>query len=261
MEVLQKASNHVREAIGLLDNTWAELQNGGRGNEHFFTAVETLIHSYASIGRHETGKEVSRQAIAFLPNGELTSHSKNFLDRSYRKLGTEYRLEILRLQLEHQISLGATDLSTIATTARDLFNSSNRWKLLNESDLLLLRAAYNVWKPLGADNKTSHVLGDLLIRELERGKKVEEIQAIMEERWKHCLETLGPLHHATVEAGKALGTQDILEMAWDAHKEQYGTSDPVTLKLGEDLADSSKDKELTIKMYRELFNFSWASTA
>ena len=250
------------KAIGLLDNTWAELQNESRENEHFFTAVETIINSYASIGRHETGKKVSRQAVAFLPSGELTSHSKNFLERSYRKLGTENRLEILRLQLEHQISLGAIDLSTIATTARDLFNPSNRYrKPLKESDLLLLRAAYNVWKHLGADNKTSHVLRNLLIGELERGEKVEETQAIMEERWKHCLETLGPLHHATVEAGKALGKQDVLEMIWDAHKEQYGTSDPVTLKLGEDLADSSEHKELTIKMYRELFNFSWASTA
>ena len=83
----------------------------------------------------------------------------------------------------------------------------------------------------------------------------------MEERWKHCLETLGPLHHATVEAGKTLGSLDVLETIWDAHKQRYGTSDAVTLKLGQDLANSSKDKELTIKMYRELFNFSWASTA
>ena len=246
-------------AVGLLDNTWAELQNGGRGNEHFLTAVETLIHSYASIGRHETSKEVSRQVAAFLPSGELTSHSKDFIERSYRKLGTEYRLEGLRLQLEHQISLGTIDLSTIATTAQDLFNSSNRW--MNEKDLLLLRAAYNVWKPLGADNKTSRVLGDLLIRELERGKKLEERQAIMEERWKRFLGTLGPLHHATVEAGKALGKQDVLDVIWNAHKEQYGTSDPVNLKFGEDLANCSKHKEVTIKMYRELFNLSWASAA
>ena len=122
-------------AIRLLDNTWAELQNRGRKDEHFFTTVETLIHSYASIGRHEQGKEVSRQAIVFVPSGELTSHSKAFLEKSYRKLGTEYRLETLRLQLEHQMSLGATDISTIAATARDLIDSSNRWKPLSESDL------------------------------------------------------------------------------------------------------------------------------
>ena len=249
------------KAIWLLDNTWAELQNGGRANQHFFTAVETLVHSYASMGRHETSKEVSRQAVAFLPSGELTPRSKNFLERSYRKLGMEYRLEMLRLQLEHQISLGATDLSTIATTARDLFNLFDTWKPSNESEFLLLRAAYNVWKPLGADNNTSRDLGDLLIRELDREKKVEEIQAIMEDRWKHCLEILGPLDHITVEAGKALGKQDVLDMIWDAHKEQYGISDPVTLKLGEDLANCSKHKEVTIEMYRELFNFGSASAA
>ena len=249
------------KAIGLLDNTWAELQNEGRANQHFFMAVEAPIHSYASIGRHETSKELSRQAVAFLPSGELTSHSIDFLARSLRKLGTEYRLEILRLHLEHQVSLGATDISMIATTARDLFNSSNSGEPLNESDLLLLQTAYNVWKPLGADHMTYRVLGELLVRELEKGKKVEERRAVVEKRWKHCLETLGPFHHATVEASKALGKQDVLEIIWDAHKERYGTSDPVTLKLGEDLANSSENKELTIKMYRELFNLSWASTA
>ena len=66
--------------------------------------------------------------------------------------------------------------------------------------------AYKVWTPLGPDNMTARFLGDLLIRELDRGKKVEERQEIMEERWKHCLETLDHLHQATVEAGKTLGS-------------------------------------------------------
>lgn len=206
-------------------------------------------------------KKLSQQAIVFLPSGELTSHSKDFLARSLRKLGMDYRLEILRLQLEHQVSLGATDISMIATTARDLFNSSNRWEPLNESDLLLLQAAYNVWKPLGADHKTYCVLGELLVRELEKEKKVEERRAVVEKRWKYCLETLGPLHHAIVEAGKALGKQDVLEMIWDAYKERYGTSNPVTLKLNKDLVNCSEHKELIIKMYRELFNLSWSLTA
>ena len=248
------------KALGLLDDTWAELQGGDRASEHFFPAIETLIHSYASIGHHDRIEQVSRQAVAFLPSGELTSRSTSFLERLYRKLGKDHRLGILRLQLGHQTSLGPTDLSTIANTAQALSDSSNACKPLDESGLLLLRAAYDAWKPAGADNPTSRTLGDILIRELDKSKKVIERQVMLEERWEDCLAVLGPLHHATIAAAKALGKQDVLENIWDAHKERYGNSDPVTLKVGEDLADNCKHKELTIKMYRELFEFSWAST-
>ncbi|KAL2051053.1 hypothetical protein ABVK25_008647 [Lepraria finkii] len=91
----------------------------------------------------------------------------------------------------------------------------------------------------------------------------EEKQALLEERWKNYVTMLGLLHEATIQAGKALGKDDGLEEIWNAQKERLGRSDPVTLKVGEDLAlccrRSDRLKTLAIKVYRELLEISWAT--
>ena len=251
------------KAVGLLDSTWAELQNGDRSSEHFFTAVETLIHSYISIGAGYKSNDLSRQAVSFLPNGELTPHSASFLERVSRKLGKGHQLQILQLQFEHQIQLGAVDASTIAVTAQELFNPYRSRSSDNAESIPLLRTAYDVWKPKGADNNTTRILGDILLKELDWHRMTDEKQGLLEERWKDCVTMLGLLHDATIQAGKALGKEDGLEEIWNAHKERLGRSDPVTLKVGEDLAlccrRNDRLKTLAIKMYRELFEISWAT--
>ncbi|KAK3170317.1 hypothetical protein OEA41_009704 [Lepraria neglecta] len=251
------------KAVGLLGSTWAELQNGDRSSEHFFTAVETLIHSYILIGAGYKSNDLSRQAVSFLPNGELTPHSASFLQRVPRKLGKGHQLQILQLQFEHQIQLGAVDTSTIAVTAQELFNPYRSRSSDNAESIPLLRTAYDVWKPKGADNNTTRILGDILLKELDWHRMTDEKQGLSEERWKDCVTMLGLLHDATIQAGKALGKEDGLEEIWNAHKERLGRSDPVTLKVGEDLAlccrSNDRLKPLAIKMYRELFEISWAT--
>lgn len=172
-------------------------------------------------------------------------------------------MQILQLQFEHQIQLGAVDASTIAVIAQELFNPYRSSSSDNVESIPLLRIAYEVWKPKGANHNTNRILGDVLLKKLDWHRMNEEKQALLEERWKNYVTMLGLLHDATIQAGKALGKDDGLEEIWNAHKERLGRSYPVTLKVGEDLAlccrRSDRLKTLAIKMYRELLEIIWAT--
>ena len=189
------------KAISLLDNTWAELQQENRSSEHFLTAIETLIHSYISIGKAAKSENLSRQAVSFLPTGELMPQSTVFLGRLSRKIGKGYRLQALHLQFEHQIQLGAIDVCTIAATAQALFGPHRSRGADKEDSLPLLRSAYNVWKPRGEDNNTTRILGDILLKELSWNKRNEEEEKLLEERWNTCVQCDGRGRESFREGG------------------------------------------------------------
>lgn len=249
-----------QQALTLLQVAWEEIKAKKTHTDGHHKAVGAIINSYFLLENADAALEVCREAVLFSPNGKLEDQSWELVMRTCEKQRQKPRVLAMQLQLDHQVSLAMDSAPTIVAIAKEI--ESFRFEEGNgDESLKSLRKAYEFWKLQDPVSNVTCSLGDILLEYLKARKCSSEQQALLEERWKICKDSLGYLDEATRKAGKALGRDNIILEIWNARKETHDNDNASIVAVGEDLAkhcDMRYTSKITLQLYDELFNICWS---